>query len=99
MKKYFKQNPRLNKRIRSVANSDVEEVFRPAQLHHDLRRSNVLDGVSSSTGVYDSEMGPVPDVFDIHVDRFDLADSLLRRGESLKSVNTVAVGQNTTTTE
>lgn len=97
MKKYIRQNPRLNKRISTFDSSYASSVVRrPAQSHHDLRRAKVLDGVTSTTGIWDAEQGDVPEVFDIHVNRLDLADSLLRRGESMKNATKVATNSQTT---
>lgn len=98
-RKFIRQNPRLNTRVCEIEDNSraTETVLRSAVSHHDLRRAHVLDGCDSSTSLFDSAPGEVPAIFDIKQDRLDLADSLLRRGSSVKDANKVA--SNTVTTE
>lgn len=102
MKKFISQNYRLNPRSTKCCESDslteVATVYRTACHHHILRKNKILDGVTSSTGLWDTSEGEVPEVFDYHVDRMDLADSLLRRGDSLKDATKVAQSSHTSTT-
>ena len=98
-RKFIAQNPRLNTRVCEIEDNSrsTEVVFRTATAHHDLRRAKVLDGCDSSTSLFDTAPGEVPEIFDIKKDRLDIADALLRRGSSLKDANKVAT--NTVTTE
>lgn len=88
-KKFIPQLNRVFRRVQIVDHTS-SEVLRPAQRHHDLRRANVVDGVSSSTGLYDDAVGDVPEVFNPNIDRLELADMLMRRGMSPTKSSDVA---------
>lgn len=76
--------------VDSVYLSETTEILRTSQHHFDLVKSNILDGVSSSTGLFDETVGEVPSIFTQRLDRFELADELMRSGLSRREVQKVA---------
>lgn len=68
--------------FRSVDIIDTSQVSVPrkSQHHFDLIKSNMIDGCTSSTSIFDEECGEVPSVFNQSVSPLDLADELLRAG-------------------
>lgn len=68
--------------FRSVEIIDTSKasVPRKSQHHFDLIKSNLADGCTSSTSIFDEECGDVPSVFNQSVSPLDLADELLRAG-------------------
>lgn len=83
-RRFIKQNPRRVFRCHNLVKD--ERVFRSSVNHFDRIKVGISDGFSSSTGLFDSEdgttvEGPLKDLFSVHMDKFDLADSLMRRGD------------------
>lgn len=68
--------------FRSVEIIDTSKpsVPRKSQHHFDLIKSNLADGCTSSTSIFDEECGEVPSIFNQSVSPLDLADELLRAG-------------------
>ncbi|MBR5585649.1 MAG: hypothetical protein IKW36_05355 [Alistipes sp.] len=82
---------RFRKRVvESFEIHDRVEVYRTSQHHFDMIKSGIADGVSSSTGLFDDSEGPVPSIFTQRLDRFELADELMRSGLSRKESQRVA---------
>lgn len=55
-------------------------VLRPAQHHFDLVKSNIIDGCTSSTCLFDEEVGETPKIFRQGITRFELAQEILNEG-------------------
>lgn len=89
MKKYVPQNRRVIRSVQPIL-PDTETIYRPAQDHFDVVKSGIVDGVSSTTGIFDESFGDVPEIFRQDVDKLELADALLRAGASTKQVEKVA---------
>lgn len=79
-KKYIPQASRVSRRIASVSLPEKERIYQPYTPHHELVKANVVDGVTSTTGLFDEALGDVPSVFRADVDKFELADALMRDG-------------------
>lgn len=89
MKKYVPQNRRIIRSVQPIL-PDTETIYRPAQDHFDVVKSGIVDGVSSTTGIFDESFGDVPEIFHPDVDKLELADALLRSGASTKQVEKIA---------
>lgn len=88
---FIRQNPKRH--FRSVAPvSSTGKILRPANHHFDLVKSNIVDGCSTSSGLFDEVAGDCAEVFDYRTSKFDLANSLLERGASLRDASSAASG-------
>lgn len=69
---------------------DRQSVLKPSQHYHDVLKAGIVDGVCSGTGLFDDAPGPVPLVFNPHLDNLDLANALIRSGGSLSDAQKLA---------
>lgn len=100
MKRYpIKQRPRVVSSVQKIMVSDTipDVVLRPAQRNHDKVRSRIVDGITSTTGLFDDSFGDVPDVFNPDLDKFDLANRLLADGLTKKANQVAASGPDSVT--
>lgn len=88
-KDFIPQSRRQIRRVKPIYSSN-EPVLRQSQNHFDLVKAGVLDGVSSSTGLFDEAFGEVPELFQQKQSRLDLANALMLRGASAKTASKVA---------
>ncbi len=88
---FIRQNPKRH--FRSVAPvSSTGKILRPANHHFDLVKSNIIDGCTTSSGLFDEVAGECDEVFDFRTNKFDLANSLLEKGASLREASSMASG-------
>lgn len=88
-KNYIPQARRVIRNVHRIV--DVpESVSHLSQNLHDIRRAGIVDGVTSSTSLFDESLGEVPDIFNPNIDKFELADSLMRGGASQKTAQKAA---------
>lgn len=89
MKRYpIKQRTRMCTNVRRFLSID-DVVLRPSQRKHDLLRANVVDGITTSTGIFDESEAVVDDLWNPELDKFDIANKLIERGLN-KQANDIA---------
>lgn len=68
-------------KIRTCISSPVEEiVLRPSQHHFNLIKANITDGCTSTTSLFDKEVGDPPLFFRQGVTNFEIAQAILDEG-------------------
>lgn len=82
----------------------TERVYRPARRLGRLIRNEMIDGVKSNAArllqnQYDDTYGTVDPLSDIHTDRFELADALMRDGRKSLAETTKELSKTTQTEE
>lgn len=88
-KDFIPQSRRQTRRVQPIYSSK-EPVLRQSQNHFDLIKAGVVEGVSSSTGLFDESFGDVPELFLQKQSRLELANALMLRGASAKTASKVA---------
>lgn len=83
---------RLQPRSCEVAGIFTESVLRPAQHHFDLLKSNISDGCTSSTSMFDEEVGEVPSIFRQGVTKMEIAQELMEAGANSLAQRVAADG-------
>lgn len=86
---FISQRKREHTRVKRVCNSTNDVVLRPSQRWHDLQRSRITDGITSSTGLFDEAEADVHDLFNPEKDKFDIANALINDGLT-KQANDIA---------
>lgn len=86
---FIAQRNRENTRIKNIIDKPKDVILRPSQRWHDLQRSRIVDGITSSTGLFDDKECDVHDLFNPEKDKFDLANALINDGLT-KQANDIA---------
>lgn len=93
-KKFIPQRRREFRRVELLDKDLASVPLKQSRHHFDLIKHNISDGCTSTTSLFDEECGDVPSIFNPTVDKFELADELMRAGAN-KQAQKMASGGST----
>lgn len=83
-------NTKLLKSVHPIVSNPQERIYRPAQKVSTLIKRGLIDGVRASDSLgefmYDDAEGRCPSALRIDADKFDIATTMMRNGDSSKNV-------------